>query len=238
MKPLFEMLQHWRGYFVHLLEWSFCIKPLKTCTFFQLPRQWTGPSETSIWNNSQMKILLCVLIGVIIRICKRIQTPKTSCSCKHPRWIQLPSWWTDPSEITIWNTSLVQMPFCTLIHLILFNSKRIQTPEKSRPSNHHSWIQVYILTTSRGWTRPSETSIWNTSPTSMIFWTVIVMILLNYTRIQTPGNSRPSHHHSWIQVYILTTPKGMDETIGNLDLKYFTNKHDSLYNHCNDPFEL
>ena len=164
MKPLFEMLQHWRGYFVHLLEWSFCIKPRKTCTFFQLPRQWTGLSKTSIWNNSPMS-------------------------------------------------------FCTLIHLILFNSKRIQTPENSRPSNHHSWIQVYILTTSRGWTRPSETSIWNTSPTSMIFCTVIVMILLNYTRIQTPGKSRPSHHHSWIQVYILTTPKGMDETIGNLDLK-------------------
>ena len=107
MKPLSEMLQHWRGYFVNLLEWSFCIKPLKTCTFFQLPRQWTGPSETSIWSNSPMKTLLCILIGVIIRICKRIQTPKNSCSCKHPSWIQVYIWTTPkPVNRPIWNHDL------------------------------------------------------------------------------------------------------------------------------------
>ena len=64
------------------------------------------------------------------------------------------------------------------------------------------------------------------------------MILLNSKHIQTPENSRLSNHHSWKQVYILTAPKGMDETILNMDLKYFTNKHDILYNLCNDPFEL
>ena len=40
-----------------------------------------------------------------------------------------------------------------------------------------------------------------------------VLILFNSKCIQTPENSRLSNHHSWIQVYILTTPKGMDETI-------------------------
>jgi len=77
------------------------------CTFFQLPRQWTGPSETSIWNNSPMKILLCILIWVITRICKRIQTPKNSCSCKHPNCIQVYILTTPkPVDRPIWNLDL------------------------------------------------------------------------------------------------------------------------------------
>ena len=129
MKPPFEMLQHWRCYFVHLLEWSFCIKPLKLarCTFFQLPRQRTGPSETSIRNTSPMKMLLCILIGVI---CKRIQAPKNSCSRKHPSWIQVYIL-TTPKPVTrpIWNLDL---KYFTSTDAILhthsfdpFNSKHI-----------------------------------------------------------------------------------------------------------------
>ena len=97
--------------------------------------------------------------------------------------------------------------------MILLNYKHIQTPENSRPSNHHSWIQVYILMTPKG----MDETIWNldlkyfTNKHDILHthW----MILLHSKHIKTPENLHPINHHRWTQVYILTTPKGMDDMI-------------------------
>ena len=182
MKRLFEMLQHWRGYFVHLLEWSFCIKPLKKCTFFNSHASEPAHRFEIIHQRRYYCVFLFEWSLGCLNAYKFLKPRVPVNTLAGYKFIfgQLPSRWTDPSEITIWNITLVQMRFCTLIQLILFNSERIQTPENSRPSNHHSWIQVYIL----------------------------------------------------------TTPKGMDKIIWNLNLKYLTNKYDMLYTYWNDPFEL
>jgi len=55
----------------------------------------------------------------------------------------------------------------------------------------------------RGWTRPSESSIWNTSPIKMLFCTLIREILLNSKRLQNHKKSCPRKHPSWRQIYIL-----------------------------------
>ena len=71
LKPWFELLHQQAWYFVQSLLWSFwtlsAYKLLKThapvittagykFTFWWLPRGWTRPSETSIWNTSPTSI--------------------------------------------------------------------------------------------------------------------------------------------------------------------------------------
>ena len=72
----------------------------------------------------------------------------------------------------------------------------------------------------------------------MLVYTLIEVILLNFKRLQKHKNSSPRKHPSWTQVYNLSTPKGMNWTIRNLDLKYFTNEDVILHTHWSDPFEL
>ena len=83
----------------------------------------------------------------------------------------------------------------------------------------------------REWAKPSKTSIGNTSPMNMLLCTHIGVIISNCKRMQSPQNSCPRKRPSWIQVYFLTTSKGMDQPIWNLDLKYFTNEYAILYMH-------
>ena len=100
------------------------------------------------------------------------------------------------------------MLFWTLIKLILLTLNAYKLLKTRAPVITVSWLQDYILTTPKGWTRPSEISTWNTSPTKMVFCQSIGMILLNSKRILSK-NSCPREHTSWIQ----GTP--LDHTIWN-----------------------
>ena len=122
---------------------------------------------------------------------------------------QLPSQWTSPSETLTWNTSPMKMLFWTLIQLIRYNDKHIQTLENLCRTNYSYWIQVFILTTLRKWTRPSKISLWNTSPIPMrlIFCTRIGVILWNPKHIQTHKNLCHRDNAIWIHVYMLATPR-------------------------------
>ena len=62
----------------------------------------------------------------------------------------------------------------------------------------------------REWTRPFETSIWNTYPLKMLLYTLFGMMVWNSKLIQTPEKSCPRKHPSSMQVYFLTSSKGMD----------------------------
>ena len=62
------------------------------------------------------------------------------------------------------------------------------------------------------------------------------MIIRISKRIQTPKKTRAPVNPSWMQVYILTTPKLVDQPIWNLDLKYFTNDDAILHTHEIDAF--
>ena len=52
----------------------------------------------------------------------------------------------------------------------------------------------------RGWTRPSESSIWNTSPIKMLFCTLIREIVLNSKCLQNHKKLCPRKHPSWRQI--------------------------------------
>ena len=51
------------------------------------------------------------------------------------------------------------------------------------------------------------------APMNMLLFSCIVVIISNSKRMQAPQNLFPPICPSWIQVYFLTTSKGMDQTI-------------------------
>ena len=155
----------------------------------------------------------------------RIQTPKILSPC----YILAKG---DKYETSFWNASALKMLFCTLIGVILLH----QTPKNSPDVNTLPAYNTTFFQLPRQWTGPSETSIWNTSPMKMLLGILIGVIIRSCKRIQTPKNSCSCKHPSWIQVYILTTPKPVNRPIWNLDLKYFTSTDDILYAHSFDPF--
>ena len=135
------------------MEWSFrtvnTYKTLQTCapinilggdkfTSCQLPSRGTGPSETSIWNSSPLKILFCTLIGVILLNCKRLKNPKKMCPRKCPTTTQVyivstPREWARPAETSIWNTSPMNIIFFILIGVTLLNCKSLQKQKTCIP---------------------------------------------------------------------------------------------------------
>ena len=100
------------------------------------------------------------------------------------------------------------MLFCTLIGVILLISKRSKK-KNSCPVNTLVGHKFTISRLPRGWTGPSKTSIWNTSPLKMLFYTLIGVIILNSKRVQNHKKSCPRKHPSWTQVYNLCIPKGL-----------------------------
>ena len=224
-------------------------KLLKTCApvntlamykyiFWQLPKEWTRPSETSIWNTSPMNMLFCTCIGVIIWNFNRIQTPQNSCPRNHSRWIQVYFLTTSKGmEQTIWNLDWKYFTNEYFIHTLEWSFRILNVCKvlKTRaPVNTLAGYKFTFWQLPREWTSPSETSTGNTSPMKMLFCTLIGVIIWHSLHIQTPKNLWPRNHSRWIQVYFLTTSKGIEQTIWNLNWKYFTNEHATLYTHWSD----
>ena len=84
---------------------------------------------------------------------------------------------------------LMKMLVCTLIGVILLISKHLQKHKNSCTRKHLVGHKFTICRLPRGWTGPSETSVWNTSPLKVLFFTLIGVIILNSKHLQNHKKS-------------------------------------------------
>jgi len=170
LKPRFEILHLKRHYFVHSLEWSFwTLKAFKTL-------QKCAPVNTLAGH----KFTFCRLQG-------------DGRGQLKPRFEILHQW------------------RCYFVHSLewsFWTLKAYKNIKTRAPANTLVGHKLTICRPRRGWTRPSETSMRNTSPMKMLFCTLIGVILLNSKSLQKHKNSCPRKYPSWTQVNNLPTTKG------------------------------